>query len=118
MEIVSIVDSIFLSLIIIGGGFMCKSMANGNPNDGMGYRTKLSKKNVDTWKDANTYGGKMLIICGIVYLALSLIFSIIFFNNNMTIIVVSMGILPVLLVGILFSEKHLRNMFDNDRNRK
>ncbi|MDP4178574.1 MAG: SdpI family protein [Bacillota bacterium] len=118
MGIFSIMDSIFMSLIIIGGGFMCKSVANEKPNNGMGYRTKLSKKNLDTWKEANTYGGNMLIICGIVYFILSLTYSILFFNNNMTVIVVSIGMLPVLLIGILFSEKHLKNMFDNDGNRK
>lgn len=118
MEIISIADSIFLSLILIGSGFMCKSMANGKANDGMGYRTKLSKKNADTWKEANIYGGKMLMVCGVVYLVLSLIGSLLFSNSDMTIIVVSMGIIPVILVGVFFSEKHLRNMFDSDGNRK
>lgn len=119
MGMLSIMFSIFLSLIIIGGGFMCKSIANDRPNNGTGYRTKLSKKNADTWKEANTYGGKMLTICGLIYLVLSLAFSIIFYSNaNMTFIVISIGMLPVLLVGILISEAHLRNTFDKDGNRK
>lgn len=120
MFIFTIVDSIFLSLFIIGGGFLCKSVANENPHKGIGYRTKLSKKNVDTWKEANTYGGNVLIICGAVYLVLTLIFAIIFHDNFNILIAVafSIGIIPVILIGVFISEIHLRSVFDRDGNRK
>lgn len=120
MFIFTIVDSIFLSAVIIGGGFLCKSIADKNPKNGMGYRTKLSRKNADTWKESNIYGGNMLIICGVVYLILALTLAVLFHNNfNDSIIVfLSMGIIPVVFVGILISEVHLRSIFDRDGKRR
>lgn len=119
MGILSIVFSIFLSVILIGGGYLCKSVANGDINDYVGYRTKLSKKNADTWKEGNTYGGKVLIICGLVYLVISTALSIIFYDQAaITILGVSLGVIPVILIGLYFSEKHLKNIFDSEGNRR
>ncbi|MFL0198521.1 hypothetical protein ACJDU8_23620 [Clostridium sp. WILCCON 0269] len=36
MFIFAIIDSIFLSLVIIAGGFLCKSIADENPRNGIG----------------------------------------------------------------------------------
>jgi uncharacterized membrane protein len=117
--IFSIVFSIFLSVVLIGGGYLCKSAANGGINDYAGYRTKLSKKNADTWKEGNTYGGKVLIICGLVYAVISTVCSIIFYNQALiTLIEVSLGVIPVILIGVYISEKHLKNIFDSEGNRK
>lgn len=119
MGIFSIMSAIFLSLIFIGSGFMCKSLANEKSNDGMGYRTKLSKKNADTWREANTYGGIVFIKCGIVYFVLSLILTIIFYNNpEIALPGTSLGMIPVILVGVFISEKHMRSVFDSEGNRK
>ncbi|MGE5628127.1 MAG: SdpI family protein [Solirubrobacterales bacterium] len=120
MFIFTIVDSIFLSAVIIGGGLLCKSLADKNPNNGMGYRTKLSRKNADTWREANIYGGNMLIICGVVYLILALILAALFYNNfsDSIIVFLSMGIVPVVFVGVLVSEVHLRSIFDSDGKRR
>ncbi|BAH07312.1 SdpI family protein [Clostridium kluyveri] len=120
MFIFAIVNLIFLSLVIIGGGFLCKSIANVNPHNGIGYRTKLSKKNADTWKEANIYGGNVLIICGAVYFVLTLISVVVFYDNfnGLIAVVLSIGIVPVILIGVFISEIHLRSIFDSDGNRK
>ncbi|MFL0196217.1 SdpI family protein [Clostridium sp. WILCCON 0269] len=122
MFIFAIVDSVFLSLVIIGGGFLCKSIANVNPHNGIGYRTKLSKKNADTWKEANTYGGNVLIICGAVYFVLTLISAVVFHNNfngvMAVVLSIGIGIVPVILIGVFISEIYLRNIFDSEGNRK
>ena len=119
MGILSIGFSIFLSITLIGAGYLCKSAANGDIDDYAGYRTKLSKKNADTWKEGNTYGGKVLINCGLVYLLISTACSIIFYNQAViTFVGVSIGVIPVMLIGLYISEKHLRNIFDSEGNRK
>ena len=119
MGMVSIIESIVMSLVIVGCGYMCKIVANEKISDGIGYRTKLSKKNPDTWREANIYGGKVFMICGLIYLICSLIFSLIFFNDEaIASIGVAFGILPVSLIGIYVSERHLRSIFDNEGNRK
>lgn len=120
MFIVTIIESIFMSLIMIGAGVMCKNGANDNPQNGIGYKTKLSRKNADTWKEANKYGGNVFIMCGALYIVLTLMLCIVFYHrfNDIIAILLDIGIVPVILIGICVSEIHLRSIFDKDGNRK
>lgn len=75
MGIFNIVMSLFMYLIMIGGGYLCKSLTEDEISDFAGYRTTMSRKNKDTWKEANTYPGKILKLSGIIYLVPSLLVS-------------------------------------------
>lgn len=119
MVIFNILYSLFISFVIVGGGYLCKMIANNSTNDLVGYRTKRSKKNQETWKEGNTYAGRILTISGILYLILSLIFGTIVFPKSIALVIfTSVAIIPVLLIDIFIIERHLKNIFDNDGNRK
>lgn len=118
--IFTIAYAAFLSIILIGSGFLCKSSAKDKINDFIGYRTKLSKKNQDTWKEANIYGGNMIIISGILYFIANLFLTLLFYKKLQGLIFLYSCILLVLILfaGIFICEKHLKTIFDADGNRK
>ncbi|UZQ50019.1 hypothetical protein [Clostridium kluyveri] len=65
---------------------------------------------------------ELKVICGAVYLVLTLIFAVVFYDNFNGLIAVvlsiGIGIVPVILIGVFISEIHLRSIFDSDGNRK
>ncbi|WP_242951280.1 hypothetical protein [Clostridium kluyveri] len=63
---------------------------------------------------------ELKVICGAVYLVLTLIFAVVFYDNfnGLIAVVLSIGIVPVILIGVFISEIHLRSIFDSDGNRK
>ena len=89
-----------------------------NINSFYGYRTTNSRRNLDTWKVANSYSAILMTIEGLILSVIGLLTT--FFNDNK-------AIETALGVGLMFSsfiilvvatEKHLNKLFDKDGNRK
>jgi len=89
-----------------------------NINSFYGYRTTNSRRNLDTWKVANSYSAILMSIEGLILAVIGLLTT--FFNDNK-------AIETALGVGLMFSsfiilvvatEKHLNKLFDEDGNRK
>jgi uncharacterized membrane protein len=84
-----------------------------------GFRTSISMKNQDTWDEAQRYGPKMFIIFGLISIGIALILYFLFPNNHDIISVISSAIGIVLLIcSTIFTEIHMRKVFDKDGNRK
>ncbi len=66
--ILIIVFGLILSVCFIIPGLFLYYKPPRDINKVIGYRTKRSMKNQDSWDFANKYSGKLMIIYGIIYL--------------------------------------------------
>ena len=61
-------------------GVIMKKFHSDEPNGAVGYRTKRSMKNKDTWKFANEYAGMLWIKIGVIVMLISALLSIEYFR--------------------------------------
>ena len=108
--------------MIITGYFMYKKPPK-EINGVIGYRTTMSRKNMDTWKFAHDYCGRLWLKLGIILLVPSIIVQIPFVNSDentvgiLTLIIE--GVQLVFLLGsILPVEKALKRTFDENGKRR
>ena len=115
-------DIIIPVVMIIGGMLMWKHCPK-NINAFFGYRTSLSMKNMDTWKFAHDYCGRLWWRMGLILIVPSVIIHIPFYNRNEgTIGVVSCIVMTVqcitLIASIFPTEAALKRTFNSDGTRK
>ena len=108
--------------MIITGYFMYKKPPK-EINGVIGYRTTMSRKNMDTWKFAHDYCGRLWLKIGIILLVPSIIVQIPFVKSDentvgiLTLIIE--GVQLVFLLGsILPVEKALKRTFDENGKRR
>lgn len=108
--------------MIITGYFMYKKPPK-DINGVIGYRTPMSSKNMDTWKFAHDYCGRLWLKIGIILLVPSIIVQIPFANSDentvgvLTLIIE--GVQLVFLIGsILPVERALKRTFDKNGKRR
>lgn len=108
--------------MIITGYFMYKKPPK-DINGVIGYRTPMSSKNMDTWKFAHDYCGRLWLKIGIILLVPSIIVQIPFVNSDentvgiLTLIIE--GVQLVFLLGsILPVERALKRTFDENGKRR
>ncbi len=105
------------------GGYLMYKKPPKEINSVVGYRTKMSKKNKDTWEFAHNYCGRLWLKIGIVLFILTFIVQIPFVHSsdnaigNMTLIVETVQIV-VLLGSIIPVEQALKKTFDENGARK
>lgn len=115
--------NLLIPLVMLVGGYCMYKKTPKEINGVIGYRTKMSRKNKDTWKFAHEYCGKLWIRLGIILLAVTVIVQLPFLHSTdnvigwMTLILES-GQLIVLLGAILPVERALKRIFDENGNRK
>ena len=88
-------------------------------NDKIGYKSTFAMKNIDTWKEANSFSSLMLIISSI----LSSIFSFIFINVCILPItlkskICTLSTVLIILIFVFYTEIHLRRIFNKDGSKK
>ena len=113
-----ICDLIVPIVMIIGGRMMwkhCPKSINGI----VGYRTHRSMKNMDTWKFAHEYCGKLWWKIGWFVIVLSVLIHIPLYHSDKNTIGIAGGILMtmqciVLMVSICLTEKALKKHFHDD----
>lgn len=103
-------------LMIICGNMMWKHTPK-NINGVIGYRTKRSMKNMETWKFAHVYCGRLWWKIGWVMLVFSTIVHILMYNSSEDVIGLNGGALCtiqciILFVPIVLTERALRRNFD------
>lgn len=115
-------DLLIPILMIIGGRMMWKHPPK-NINGFMGYRTTRSMKNMDTWKFAHEYSGKLWWKLGWIILLPSILVHIPFYNSTddeisvISLIVASVQI--IVLIGSIYpTERALKNTFTESGLRK
>lgn len=114
MMILALVDSLIFSLLIFVLGWAMEKAPGDQPNL-FGYKTKMSKKNKDTWGEANRYSGKLFKYVGLILIVISIITSVTLKENGQF-VCMPIGLFLILLV-YLRTEKHLKSLFDKDGNR-
>lgn len=109
-------------VVIVTGRIMWKHYPK-NINGLVGYRTSRSMKNMDTWKFANEYCGRLWYKMGLFMLALSVFVSVVLLGtNDSTYSIISLIFVlvqcVVLIVSIFPVEIALKKMFKEDGTRK
>ena len=117
-----ICDCIIPAIMIIAGRMMwkhCPKKINGV----VGYRTKMSMINMDTWRFAHDHAGKLWWKVGIGLLGPTMLIHIPFYGASDD----TMGILSIIiiviqlvfLIGSIFpTEKALKNNFNEDGTKR
>lgn len=108
-------------MVIFGYLFLKKAPKEINPM--FGYRTAMSMKNMDTWKFAHKYIGRLwyLIGCALVPISFFVMFMVIGKDTDTvgTVGAILCFVQMIPLLGcIVPTEKALKKNFDKDGNRK
>lgn len=114
--------NLLIPLVMIVAGYLMYKKPPKEINDIIGYRTWRAKKNLETWKFAHNYCGKLWVKLGLILIVPTIIAQIPFVKSSEDIIacvaiVIEIIQLAVLLVSIFVAEKALRKTFDNNGNR-
>lgn len=117
-----IFDLLIPMLMILLGRMMWKHPP-GSINWVIGYRTSRSMKNMDTWKFAHDYCGRLWWKIGWAMLIPSVVIHFPFYNSSENTIGIVGGILcglqcVALLVPVYFTEKALKRNFTSEGIRK
>lgn len=115
-------DLLIPVLMIICGRMMWKH-APGNINGIIGYRTARSMKNIDTWRFAHDYCGRLWWKIGWGMLVPSAVIQLPFYSSSVNWIGTVGGVLCViqciiLIVSIFPTEKALKATFTDEGRRR
>lgn len=122
MFVLMFVCNLLLPFIMVIAGYFMYKHSPKDINGIIGYRTKLSMKNQETWDFAQKFCGKLWLKIGGIMLLLSIILQIPFKESNknticwLTVILETVQVI-ILIVSIVIAEKTLKNTFDKDGNR-
>ena len=111
--------NLLIPLIMLIGGYFIYKKPPKEINSVIGYRTKMSKKNKETWGFAHNYCGKLWIKLGIALFIPSVIVQIPFIHSSddvigiVALIVEAVQVL-VLIGSIVRVEKALKRTFDEN----
>lgn len=114
---------LFIPLVMIVVGRMTWKHCPKNINSLIGYRTTRSMKNMDTWKFAHEYCGKLWWKLGWLIMILTVLMYIPLYQSNDNIIGIAGVVLitiqcTVLIISIYPTEKALKEHFNDDGTRK
>ncbi len=123
MRIFYIVMLFVIPIIMVFAGWMMQSHPPKNIHGLIGYRTKRSMKNRETWKFANAYCGRLWKVYGVMLFCISFLFSLLFLFIRVEICAILMGVVVllqslILLIPIIFTERALQQQFDKNGNQK
>jgi uncharacterized membrane protein len=115
--------NLLLPVIMLAFGFIFTKKPPKQINDFYGYRTAMSRKNMETWTFAHTYCGRLWKRLGLVLLPVSMLVSILSFPLKMDAVgLVGLALtgvqLVVLLVSIIPVERALKINFDEYGRRR
>ncbi|MEG0371833.1 MAG: SdpI family protein [Clostridium sp.] len=104
-----------ICIIVYLVGDICEKNHSLYPNTSVGYRVGISTKNQDTWVEANKCIGrvtKIASLVGIVVVTLSIPIKML--RGNICVWV----LLLTLVVAMVYTQTHLRNIFNSDGSYK
>ncbi|KYH30944.1 hypothetical protein CLTEP_24660 [Clostridium tepidiprofundi DSM 19306] len=108
-------------LVMLVGGIICKNVKL-KINHFVGYRTKTSMRNEDTWKFANHYLGKLWIIIGLLMTIFSSILLTYIYSKTGKIsgmlclgFIISQSL--VVLISVFSVEKKLKEKFNTSADK-
>lgn len=114
--------NLLIPLTMMITGYMMYKHPPKEINGVIGYRTTRSTKNMDTWRFAHDYCGRLWFKAGIILFIPSIAAQMPFAGSNedvvgiMTVVVETIQL--IVLIGSIFPvEKALKTNFDDDGNR-
>ena len=121
--IMMFICNLFIPVVMLICGFFMYKYPPKKINHIIGYRTSMSRKNMDTWKFAHDYCGRLWIKLGLLLLIMTIIIQIPFAHSSEDIIgymtvFVEVTQLVVLLGSIVFVERALKKTFDENGVRR
>ncbi len=122
MYVLFICNLLIPVVVIVTGRIMWKHYPK-NINGLVGYRTTRSMKNMDTWRFANEYCGRLWYKMGLFMLVFSVLVSVLLLRTNdntysmISLIFVLLQCI-ILIVSIIPTELALKKMFYEDGTRK
>jgi len=88
-------------------------------NSSYGFRTNLSMKNSDTWKEGNKKCAQYLFIGSLILIAQKIIVIIINPSNKAAFtILFIISLLLVAILSLIFTNVYLKTIFDSEGKRK
>mgnify|MGYP002526371800 CR=1 FL=1 len=121
--IMMFICNLLIPIVMLICGFFMFKYPPKEINGIIGYRKTMSRKNMDTWKFAHDYCGRLWMKLGLLLLILSIIIQIPFAQSGenaigyMT-IAVEVIQLVALLGSIIFVERALKKAFDENGVRR
>ena len=115
-------DLLVPTTMFIGGAIMTKHHPK-EINSLLGYRTARSMQNMDTWKFAHSYCGRIWWKIGLITFILTVLSHLPFYSSNEDIIgtvslVTVMIQLIILFIPIFITENALKKTFNEDGTRR
>lgn len=111
--------SCFIGILLIVIGLTMKLYPPEHINNTLGYKTPFSMKSKDTWLEGNRFCGVMFLASGIILIPFSLLINYLYKNNpSLSMKISALGLLIILLMSILYTEIHLRMLFDKNGIKK
>ena len=114
---------VMIPFMMILFGYIFKNNPPKDINSIYGYRTSMAMKNMDSWKFAHRYFGKLWFVIGIIILPVSIIPMFFFIKQSTDVVGIAGTIIEfiqivVLLIPIYSTEKALKKEFDENGNRR
>ncbi|BDR86774.1 SdpI family protein [Clostridium tetani] len=115
----NILTNCIIGFIFIVIGLVLRAYPPQHINNSLGYRTPFSMKNKDTWYEGSRFYGTILLISGIIFIPFSILIRYLYSNNlNLSMGISSLSLLIIIIIGIVYTEIHLRMIFDKNGTRK
>lgn len=108
--------------MFVGGLIMAKHHPK-EINGLLGYRTARSMQNMDTWKFAHNYCGRIWWKVGLITFVITILSHLPFYNSNEDVIgIISLVVMTVqiitLIIPIFITENALKKTFNEDGTRR
>lgn len=114
--------NLLIPLVMLIGGYFMNKKPPKEINGWIGYRTKRSKKNKDTWAFAHEYCGRSWMKKGWIFLVLSILVQLPFMKSKdeeigiLTLVLETVQMIA-LLGSVIRTERALERTFDSDGNK-
>ena len=122
-KVIMLISVAFIPLLLIVIGKIFEKYPSKEPNIAIGFRTKLSMMNKETWDYAQRLFPKVWISLGRIMLPLSLIILFLLYSEDKdytgNLALILMLVQEVLMLGsILYVNLKLKKAFNSDGSRK
>lgn len=122
-KLIMLISTAFIPLLLIVIGKIFAKYPSKEPNIAIGFRTKLSMKNKDTWDCAQKLFPEVWIKLGRAILPLSLIILFLLYSEDRdytgNLVLILMLVQEALLLGsIFYIDLKLKKTFNSDGSRK
>lgn len=91
---------------------------SGNEDSWLAYRSRLARKNEDTWYEGNQFAGRMLMLFSVMLIVLVLFLFLYHFPIRVIVVVLCSGLFITLTTVYVLTERYLSEVFFKDGRRK